>query len=481
MRPALPDSLMPRLSEFLAAQLGLHFPRERWGDLASGFAAAARDFGMPDAESCARWLPSAPLTRKEIEILASHLTVGETYFFRDRKSFEALEGHILPELLRRRGAERRLRIWSAGCCTGEEPYSIAMLLDRLIPDCEDWNVTLLATDINPRFLRKAAEGVYGEWSFRDAPAWIRRYFEQRKDKRSALQPRIRGRVAFSYLNLADDAYPSLVTNTNAMDVIFCRNVLMYFTAERAEKVIEKFHRSLVDGGWLIVSPMDISHALFFSFTEVEFPGGMLYRKLTDATQQGLAAERPASFFSPPPDFLVPVAVPRPAPDEVPQRLAEASTVHEEPPAQASPSEPASPVASESGLLCRAARDCANQGKLAEALEWCEKAIVAEKLDPARHYLLATIRQERGEAEAAAGALKRALYLDPDFALAHFALGNLRLAQGGRQEAKRHFANALASLRGRPRDELLAESEGLTAGRLAEIIAAVRSSLPRAAA
>lgn len=481
MRPTLPDSLMPRLSEFLAAQLGLHFPPQRWGDLASGIAAAARDFGMPDAEACARWLPSAPLTRKEIETLASYLTIGETYFFRDRKCFEALEAQILPELLRRRGAERRLRIWSAGCCTGEEPYSIAMLLDRLIPDCADWNITLLATDINPRFLLKAAEGIYGEWSFRDTPAWTRRYFERRKDKRLALEPRIRGRVAFSYLNLADDAYPSLVTNTNAMDVIFCRNVLMYFTAERAENVVEKLHRSLVDGGWLIVSPVENSHTLFSSFSAVNVPGGILYRKLAGTAQPVLAAQPPDSIFSPPPDSLIPKAMPCLAPDEAPRRLAEVSTEYKESPNQARPSGPESPAAGESAMLCRAARDCANQGKLAEALVWCEKAIVAEQLDPARHYLLATILQERGEAEAAAEALKHALYLDPDFALAHFTLGNLRLVQGRRQEAERHFANVLAALRGRCRDDVLAESDGLTVGRLAEIIAGVRSSLPHVAA
>ena len=468
MRPALSDSLMLRLSEFLAAQVGLHFPQQRWGDLARGIAAAARDLGMPDAESCARWLPGAPLTRKEIEILASHLTVGETYFFRDRKTFEILEERVLPELLRGRAAERRLRIWSAGCCTGEEPYSIAMLLDRLIPDRGDWNATLLATDINPRFLRKAAEGVYGEWSCRAAPAWIRRHFERSSGGRSALQPRLRKQVTFSYLNLADDAYPSLATNTNAMDVILCRNVLMYFTAERAEKVVGKFHRSLVDGGWLIVSPTEISHTLFASFAAVEFPGLVLYRKLADARPQVLASERRVPFFFP-------------LPDEAPQRSAEVSTIHEEPPTQAPPSESESSAASDSATLCRAARDCANQGRLAEALEWCEKAIAAEKLDPARHYLLATIRQERGEAEAAAEALKRALYLDPDFALAHFALGNLRLSQGRRREAERHFDNTLALLCARPHEEVLPESDGLTAGRLAEIIGSVLASQPRAAA
>ena len=219
MQPVLPDPLVARLSDFLAQQIGLHFPKERWSDLKRKIAAAAPAFGAPDAESCAQRLLSAPLTRNQIEILASHLTVGETYFLREKKSFDLLEQQIFPELLRARaGAERRLRVWSAGCCSGEEPYSLAILLDRLIPGFRDWNITLLATDINPEFLRKAADGVYGEWSFRDAPAWLReRYFKKRKNGRFEIDPHIRNRVTFSYLNLAEDVYRSfqrLVEPTN---------------------------------------------------------------------------------------------------------------------------------------------------------------------------------------------------------------------------------------------------------------------------
>ena len=173
MRAAMPGSLLSHLSDFMAIQMGLHFPRDRWGDLERGIAAAASEFGMTNVESCMHWLLSAPLTRDQIEILASHLTVGETYFFREKRSFEVLEEHILPVLLRARGdTEARLRIWSAGCCTGEEPYSIAMLIDRLIPNAAKQNITILATDINPRFVRKAADGVYGEWSFRGTPPSI---------------------------------------------------------------------------------------------------------------------------------------------------------------------------------------------------------------------------------------------------------------------------------------------------------------------
>lgn len=477
MQIALSDSLIVRLSDVLAQQIGLHFPKERWGELKRKIAAATPALGMPDAETCAERLLSAPLTRSQIEILASHLTVGETYFLREKKSFELLEERIFPELIRAgAGADRRLRVWSAGCCTGEEPYSLAILLDRLIPGFRDWNIAILATDINPEFLRKAADGVYGEWSFRDTPSWFReRYFKKRKSERFEIDPHIRKRVTFSYLNLAEDVYPSLFSNTNAMDVILCRNVLMYFTAARARKVVDNLYQCLVDGGWLIVSPPETSNLLFSRFGAVEFPGAVFYRK-NAAAKPRPAAGYPAPIFAPPPEALPPFE-PTPPPMSPGWDAAEPVS----PKAVRQEAETAPPPDSEENerdSLCRLARTYANQGKLTEAAEWCEKAIAADKLDPAAHYLLAVVEQERGQNAAAVRALMRALYLDPDFALAHFALGNLRLSQGRQREAERHFETASALLKAHPREEPLPESEGLTAGRLGEIIASVRASLPR---
>ena len=120
MKEGLPDHRLSQLSECVAARMGLHFPRERWRDLERHANSAAKEFGFADIKAFLQWLLSSPLTREQIETLASHMTVGETYFFREKESFEILEKTILPELIRsRRGSERRLRIWSAGCCTGE--------------------------------------------------------------------------------------------------------------------------------------------------------------------------------------------------------------------------------------------------------------------------------------------------------------------------------------------------------------------------
>ena len=193
--------------------------------------------------------------------------MGETYFFRERRAFEILEQSLLPGLIAaRRKTEKRLRFWSAGCSTGEEPYSLAILLDKLIPDLKDWNVTILATDINTGALRKAEEGIYSDWSFRDNPPWFKEhYFEKVDGNHHRLLPRIRKMVTFSYLNLSEDHYPALQNNTNAMDFIFCRNVLMYFAPGQIGLTVERFHRSLLDGGCLIVSPVEtalLTHSPF---------------------------------------------------------------------------------------------------------------------------------------------------------------------------------------------------------------------------
>ncbi|HUW36330.1 MAG TPA: CheR family methyltransferase [Rhodocyclaceae bacterium] len=466
--PTLPGALLAGLSDFVAVRLGLHFPEPRWRDLQRGITAAAAEFGFADGETCARWLLTASPKREHIDVLASHLTVGETYFFREKDSLDALGEHVLPALLRsRRNGGQRLRIWSAGCCTGEEAYSLAILLDGLIPDPAAWNISILATDINPGFLRKAAEGVYGDWSFRGTPEWVRqRYFRKCQDGRLQLSPHIRARVTFSYLNLAADVYPSLVNNSNAMDVILCRNVLMYFTADQARKTVAHFRNCLVDGGWLMVSPTETSNSLFPGFSPVEFRGAFFYRK-SDGTGRPI---------EPGPEIIQPA----PAADAPDPWQPIASAVADDPgrPVPVAFKE-AEPLADdEVEPPSDAARRCANQGRLAEAFDWCAAAIAADKLDPAHYYLQASIEQELGRTDAAVRSLLRALYLDSGFVLARFALGNLELSQGRRRQAERHFAHTLALLRGHADDALLPEAEGLTAGRLAEIVSSVLASLPR---
>jgi chemotaxis protein methyltransferase CheR len=527
MTGCISERLLEKMSEFVASRMGLYFPRERWRNLERGMLSAAKEFGFKDAESCAEHLLSSPPGKNAIEVLAGCLTVGETYFFREKASFRAVEEQILPELIRsRREEEKRLRIWSAGCATGEEPYSVAVLLSKMLPDLKSWNVTILATDINPLFLARAAKGVYGEWSFRDTPEWVRHgYFRKTAEGRFEILPRIREMVTFSYHNLAEDAYPSLLNNTNAMDIIFCRNVLMYFAPSTQRKAILNLYRSLVDRGWLIVSPSEISNVLFPEFEAINVPGATFYRKqgsgiggiiAGDATQSGILVcqvipgDALRGEFFPingkdagqadiedsieggisddmPPDEQDPGSegqgreaasrppVVRPLP---PEPYDESLFLYE----QGRYDEAAETIIArlsvnkyDSKALALLARVYANQGRLSDALEWSEKAVASDKLAPDLYYLLATILQEQGKTGEAVEALRRALYLDPDFALAHFALGNLMRRQGRQAESEKYFINALSLLRMRGKDEILEASEGLTAGRLVEII---NSTLPQ---
>ncbi len=485
-----------QLSEFVAESMGLHFPQERWPDLQRGLAGAAAEFGFEDVAECSDWLLSAPLTMAQSQILAGHLTIGETYFFRDMQTFEVLAQHVLPALIHaRRGDGRRLRLWSAGCCTGEEAYSLAIMLEQLIPDLADWQVTILATDINPHFLSKAAAGSYGEWSFRGAPAGFKeRYFRRSGPGRHLVAPRIKAMVTFAHLNLVEDVYPGLATDTNAMDLIFCRNVLMYFTPAQTRKAIGKMHHALLDGGWLAVSPSESSRELFPQFAVRNFPGAILYQKSEadapwvdspaagapvssqpgaepgweDSTAESLHAGSPPPEPPAPAILLEPEALP-PTPMAV--AMAFSTQGHYAEAADRLRALMTGP-APDPAIFSPLVRALANQGKLTEALAWCDRWIAADKINAAAHYLHAIVLLEQGDSEQARRSLQRAAYLHPDFVLAHFASGNLARRGGRNREADKHFGNALHLLARLPPATLLPESDGLTAARLTETIAAL---------
>ena len=441
MTRALDAGLLAAVSQSVEAQLGLHFPSERWPDLERGLRGAAAELGFHDTAACAEALALVSLDRAQIAALAAHLTIGETYFFRDPAVFKMLGARLLPALVRERADRtKRLRIWSAGCCTGEEPYSIAIALREALPDIDEWQITILATDINPRFLHKAVAGIYGPWSFRGVPDDTRTiWFHPRAEGRFEVVPEIRQMVTFACLNLVEDVWPSLATGTNAMDLIFCRHVLMYFAPPRVSQVVANFRRALVPGGRLLVSPAEALREFFSGFTPPETPGTGLFRSPL------------------PPAPPAPSTPPRPAP--VP------------PPATAARALPPTPRdhAAE-------ARRLANEGRLGGALAACDRALAAERLVPAHHYLRGIILLEQGAEAGAVVALRRALYLDPDFALAHFTLGHVLLRQGRPTDARRSFANACALLRACAPDTLPPESEGLTAGRLLALLTSMEEAL-----
>ena len=492
------DPLWTQLSESLSAQMGFHLSAERRGDFERGIAVAASAFGMESAHACASWLLSAPLSRSQIETLARCLTVGETYFFRDHPSFEVLQNHILPELVAARvGCERRLRIWSAGCCTGEEPYSIAMLLCRLIPDLPTWDVSILATDIDPDYLRKASLGTYSEWSFRDIPAGIKEgYFKPMAGGRYQIDGRVRDMVRFAYLNLADNSYPSRQTATEAIDIVFCRNVLMYFEADLAMKVVDRLGRSLGEGGWLLVSPVEIAQVTLPQLVPVRFQDAIVHRKQSNAVATAaMTSATPvppscaavnAQFADPADERTFAASTRQLRPNKRPaSRSTRSSVIEAIPPISADVGalfqqgrydevakdmqQIVSLRPDDAAAITMLAKCCANLGRLDEAAAWCARAMAIDKLDAGICCLLANIHQQQGQMQPAMRAFQRALYLDPNNAMVHFSLGNLIRDQNRKRDADQHFRTALAILESYLPDQVLAESGGLTAGRLAQMV------------
>lgn len=462
------ETLRQRLHKRLTEHVGLNLSGKGWHDFEARLQAAANDAKAVDTSAFIDEILGAPLAKATTQALARHFTVGETYFFRDQASINAFTHSLLPDLLHRRQADaRQLRIWSAGCCTGEEAYSIAILLDNFLPDQKRWNITIHATDINEDFLDSARKGIYNEWSFRSTPAWVReKYFKATRRGGFELRSDIRRRVTFSYLNLADDNYPALTNGINNFDFIFCRNVLMYFAPEQLHAIVDKFYNALTEGGFLSVSPAETSSAVFSRYQTVNHPGAIFYQR------QRSPQRKPALSVTPP---ITPVAIKRSLPSPA---------IKKDKP-RVSPDKPKKLMLSSSNAqktdeAARAARQSANEGKLDDAINWCAKTIAADKLNPARYYLLATVEQERGNYQEAIQALQRTLYLDHNFVLAHFALANLRLAQGRSLDVHRHLTTVRQLLEQYPADEVLPESEGLTASGLDEIAASLLSTIDRPA-
>jgi chemotaxis protein methyltransferase CheR len=466
------ENLISDLSDYVTSRMGMSFPRERWGELEKKISLAADSLGFPDAVSCIQWLLSSRTDRRQLEILASCLTVGETFFFRENGGLHALADQAFPEIIRaHETGDRRVRIWCAGCSTGEEPYSVAMMVSEY-PGLRGWDVSIHGTDINEAFLRKAEAGIYTEWSFRGVEPGIREKFFQSGERSTfEILPSIKNRVTFAHLNLIDDVYPALLNNTNAIDVILCRNVLMYFTPDYAQRVIGKFQQSLRQEGWLLVSPVEAALIHSTIFTPLHHMGALLQKKASEKQEQKTvpyeeplkrAPRRPAAV------------VQRPKPAATYLQAMELHTHADYNGAIEILNVLAARPVADAPVFQLLSRAYANMGRLSEAENWCTRAIGADTMNAASRYLLALIRIEQQRPDDAIAALNKAIYLEPDFVVAHFTLANLYRRKSKRHEAERHLNNALLVLRGYRPEEELPESEGMTAGNLIEMITATRA-------
>ena len=211
---------------------------------------------------------------EELSSIVDILTVNETYFFREKNQLKAFSEELLPELKETKKNTKRLRIWSAGCSTGEEPYTIAMLTLET-GDFQDWTIEILGSDINQRVLHIARNGVYRKISFRSTEQYfIKKYFKQKNGSFSILD-NVKKYVNFNHLNLLD---PYKVQLVGKMDVIFCRNVLIYFDLLSRRKLIDIFIERLTEGGYLLLGHAESLINISTAFKLKHFQYDMLYQK-----------------------------------------------------------------------------------------------------------------------------------------------------------------------------------------------------------
>lgn len=264
----LPTDVFRMIRDFISDTCGLYFDDNMQYKLEDRLNRRLKIHHMNDFREYYRFLRYSEKRNDELREIMDILTVNETYFFREQEQLAAFSKKILQELKERNKDKKKINIWSAGCSTGEEPYTIAMLI---IEDggFNGWKINILGTDISERVLKAAREGVYKKNSFRTTnPYFINAYFQKQLNEDQKISDKVKKLVTFSRLNLFDILKIKLI---GEIDVIFCRNVLIYFNRDARKDVIENFHETLVEGGYLLLghaeSLINISTAFRLQYIE----------------------------------------------------------------------------------------------------------------------------------------------------------------------------------------------------------------------
>jgi chemotaxis protein methyltransferase CheR len=474
-------SFVAAAAEAVRGRTGLIFTDARRGAFEAGLLRAVKRAGSADQQA---YLAGLGTDDDLLDDLVSEITIGETYFFRDPQQFEVIRHQLFADLLTRRPSPQPIRVWSAGCASGEEPYTLAILAHELgVGD----RVHIVGTDLCRTALRRARVAQYTPWSLRGVPpATVERYFERlgAGGTRTPL-PAIRQAVEFDYLNLASDVYPSLRSGIWGMDLVLCRNVLIYLDGATIARVAHRLLGCLAEDGWLVLGAADPPLA-DYAPCEVEITSaGLAYRRPSHRTRHRWLPPAPLSPRPVTGAIPAPVAAPpAPEPPELPAS----------PPAPALPADTdvdlgealqayarmeydraghlAAQLAARPGaatevwaLLVRAA---GNRGDLEAAGRACAAGLERHPTSAELVYLHGLLLAQGGHVREAAGALRRALYLDRALAVAHLTLGRVLTQLGDGEGGRRALRNAHRVLSRAPADAPVPAADGERAGRLAEM-------------
>jgi chemotaxis protein methyltransferase CheR len=445
-RPAGPAAAqIARFRDLVENRCGLFFGESRQTSLQSAIGVRMRELGLDEADAYFERLRGESAD-DEFRKLIHLVTITETCFLRDPAQFRLLREHVIPSVLddRRRDGSQAVRIWSAGCSSGEEPYSVALLLRDMGVHLThpDWTFDIVGTDLNTERLEAARRGVYGTRAVRNVEgAWLQRFFEPDGD-RFRLKNEIRRAVQFREGNLASDRGSG--APPGRADIILCKNVAIYFRSEVTRRLVERLYDALTEGGYLLLGHSESLWQMESRFTLVEHDGIFCYRKgaTRESTAVGWRAKVEARGFDTTSghdrraDTATPAAssdATTPGPAGQYERCLEAvRSLTPEAETEVRELIRTSPAFVPAHLLLGGLY--AQRGRYAEARTQAELVLALDDMDARAHLLLGMIDGRAGRAADAILSLRRALYLDDGLALAYFWLGNLYRDRGDADRA-----------------------------------------------
>ncbi|NNG13724.1 MAG: hypothetical protein HKM22_01030 [Gammaproteobacteria bacterium] len=457
------------ICRLLQERTGIALQDHQLKNLHNTVAAACQRFNYPDSNSYLQALLTADDISPEFEFLIGGVTIGESYFFRDASQMEFLRDVFLPELVSRRRAEgnRSLRIWSAGCSQGQELYSIAIMLHEMLPDIKNWNLQLLGTDINTSVLSTAIKGHYHEWSFRaTTDRQRRRYFRKIENNKFELNTDIRQGVKFSYLNLRDNSYPSIINEIHSLDLILCRNVFIYLQLPVITEIVGKMRDSLRDAGLLMLGATDtmdirVPELVMHNRGYVHYYQKTLAAPLPDETfkpiRRGENAEHTRQGAKPPLPTDKPAdvqAVIELIRQEKWQQVVEATKADTEQAAM---------------MLQFRAKALANLGRLQEAAETCERALEQDVTDKHTYFIYGLVLLELERDAEAEVAFNKTLYLDRRFVEAYYQLGVLMIRSGRNKGGLKNLMNAIEIAEQADPERRIHDNVGMSYARFAQVL------------
>jgi len=462
------------LDELVRERTGLAPSRRHEDTKARVLGKAMERAGMSDETM---YLALLKRDAKAYDDLIADLTVPETYFFRDPATYEMLRREVLPQILATNDRKFPVEVWSAGCASGEEPYSLTMLLEQAGLEKRS---RVLGTDVSFRALARARAGVYSRWSLRATNERDRaRYFEVTGTEYRLIS-RIRSRPCFRQHSLSSGAYPGPQGGGPGFDLILCRNVLIYFAPQSTLETAQRLARSLTEGGWLLMGPSDPRLEIDEWCDVTPSPCGLLYRRRRTSSEvaehHGWHSQSPAARGGRP-QFSLPTA-PVPTQQALPSFPSQASGLPA-PMAIAPLGEPR--TAASTGSHAKAAPLTLpaaaaieqvltlerEHGSLA-AETGCRDLLSSEPLSAGLHVVHASLLLDLGRDAAAEQALRRAMYLDRSLLIAQLLGATLAERRGQRDEAARVYAQLHQACRALPAELSVPLGEGLTYGALAEL-------------